>query len=162
MVLALCVLAEAPFADAQGPVVETHTVSDVATVIDADSIIIKGTNIRLQGIDAPEIKQLCRRGGGVNWGCGKLADAALRDKLGNKVVTCSWTKQDKYGRALGTCYLGSENINAWIVAEGWALAYRQYSTVYVVVEENAQAAGKGIWRGDFVAPWEWRRGKRLP
>ncbi|MFP6625663.1 MAG: hypothetical protein VCA74_01180 [Deltaproteobacteria bacterium] len=33
MVLALCVSAEAPFADAQGPVVEAHTVSGVATVV---------------------------------------------------------------------------------------------------------------------------------
>ncbi len=25
----------------------------------------------------------------------------------------------------------------------------------------AQAAQAGIWRGEFVAPWDWRKGKRL-
>ena len=49
-----------------------------------------------------------------------------------------------------------------MVAEGWALAYRQYSDDYVEEEQAARAGHKGLWRGVFVAPWEWRKGKRLP
>ena len=41
------------------------------------------------------------------------------------------------------------------------MAYRSYSKEYVDVETFARDAGVGIWRGEFVAPWEWRRGKRL-
>ena len=41
------------------------------------------------------------------------------------------------------------------------LAYRKYSTACVADEEVARKAGAGIWRGQFVPPWEWRRGKRL-
>ncbi len=42
-----------------------------------------------------------------------------------------------------------------------ALAYRRYSLDYVDEEADAQAAWRGVWAGEFVKPWEWRRGKRL-
>jgi endonuclease YncB( thermonuclease family) len=48
-----------------------------------------------------------------------------------------------------------------MVHTGWALAYRRYSKLYVAIEEKAKAAKRGMWRGEFVPPWEWRRGKRL-
>ncbi len=41
------------------------------------------------------------------------------------------------------------------------LAYRRYSLDYVKEEADAQAARRGIWGGEVVKPWEWRRGKRL-
>jgi endonuclease YncB( thermonuclease family) len=44
-----------------------------------------------------------------------------------------------------------------IVAQGLALAYRQYSRDYVAAEDEAQAAGRGMWAGSFEPPWEWRR-----
>ncbi len=44
---------------------------------------------------------------------------------------------------------------------GWALAERQVSERYLVFEERAQAAGRGLWKGRFVTPWDWRRGARL-
>ena len=46
--------------------------------------------------------------------------------------------------------------------QGHALAYRRYSMKYVEHEEAARADGRGIWAGDFVAPWDWWRGERLP
>ena len=39
--------------------------------------------------------------------------------------------------------------------------YRRYSLDYVGEEADARAARRGIWAGEFVKPWEWRRGKRL-
>lgn len=47
------------------------------------------------------------------------------------------------------------------MACGWALACRRYSANYVGVETSVQAAGAGRWPGAFVAPWDWRKGKRL-
>ena len=41
------------------------------------------------------------------------------------------------------------------------LAYRRYSTKYVEQEEAAREAGRGVWAGRFVAPWNWRAGERL-
>lgn len=57
---------------------------------------------------------------------------------------------------------GRVNVNAWLVRHGYALAYRRYSTKYIPEEDQAKAAPAGIWAGEFVPPWDWRRGKRLP
>ena len=56
---------------------------------------------------------------------------------------------------------GPRSLNAWLVAEGWALAYRRYSSAYVSQELSARSERRGIWRGRFVAPWDWRAGVRL-
>ncbi len=48
-----------------------------------------------------------------------------------------------------------------MVRQGLALAYRRFSLDYVDEEAAAQATRRGIWAGEFVPPWEWRRGKRL-
>jgi hypothetical protein len=48
-----------------------------------------------------------------------------------------------------------------IVNDRWALAYRRYSMDYVAAENTAREARRGIWKGKFIAPWDWRRGKRL-
>ena len=56
---------------------------------------------------------------------------------------------------------GGGDLNAWMVTEGWAFAYRRYSLDYVDEESRAQAAKRGVWRGEVVAPWEWRKGVRL-
>lgn len=59
------------------------------------------------------------------------------------------------------CSVRGRDIEAWLVLNGWALAYRKYSLDYVDQEQRAQIAELGMWRGEFIAPWEWRRGKRL-
>ena len=44
---------------------------------------------------------------------------------------------------------------------GWALALPEVSERYLVFEDRAQAAGRGLWKGRFVTPWDWRGGARL-
>ena len=53
------------------------------------------------------------------------------------------------------------DLNGRLVSQGYALAYRRYSTKYVPQEDQAKAAQAGIWAGEFVPPWDWRQGKRL-
>ena len=48
-----------------------------------------------------------------------------------------------------------------MVDAGMALAYRKYSTQYVPNEQKARQAKKGVWAGEFVKPWDWRKDKRL-
>ena len=59
------------------------------------------------------------------------------------------------------CRVAGADVNAWMVSQGWAVAYRKYSTDYVSHETAAKAARRGVWRGEFVAPSRWRRGERL-
>ena len=126
--------------------------------LDGDTLDIGGVRVRLWGIDAPEKRQTCRADGRP-WSCGALATAALRSRSID--LRCESREKDRYGRVLAVCFQGAEDINAWMVSEGWALAYRRYSETYAPLEEEARKKGRGIHRGAFVAPWEWRRGKRL-
>ena len=130
-----------------------------ASVIDGDTLEIHGVRVRLHGIDAPESGQMCSVQG-QEYRCGQKAALALSDKIGNSTVTCEPRDWDRYGRVVAVCRAGGVDLNGWMVSEGWALAYRQYSTDYVTQENNASAARLGVWQGDFVAPWDWRHGNR--
>jgi hypothetical protein len=55
-------------------------------------------------------------------------------------------------RIVAICRASSEDLNAWLVSQGWALAYRHYSTAYVGEEDAAREARRGIWRGDASEP----------
>lgn len=126
-----------------------------ASVIDGDTIEIQGRRIRLFGIDAPEAGQDCEANG-KRYRCGQKAALALADKIGQRPVSCQQKDTDKYGRAVAVCRIGTTDLNGWMVVEGWALAYRHYSSDYVDEEDAARAAHKGVWAGAFVAPWDWR------
>ena len=84
--------------------------------------------------------------------------ATLRNHRGvhARTVTCASRGQDRYGRTLATCSAGGESLNAWMVREGWALAYVQYSRQYVGDEAAARAQHRAMWAGAFIAPWDWR------
>lgn len=126
-------------------------------VVDADTIDIDGIRYRLHGIDAPESYQTCRAWGHT-WECGNAATQALRSRI-DSAVSCTHTSTDRYGRAIGHCSIGDEDLNAWLVRNGWALAY--YTTDYVNEEAQAKAARRGIHRGQYVEPSARRRGERL-
>lgn len=132
-----------------------------ASVIDGDTIEIHGQRIRLYGVDAPEGRQTCTING-KPWRCGQQSALALSDLIGTKTVRCETKDRDQYQRLVAVCYLGKQNINGWMVRHGWAVDYRQYSKgAYRTEEAQAQQERLGVWQGEFVMPWEWRRGKRL-
>lgn len=145
---------------ATSPTTGEGAIAGRASVIDGDTLDIHGIRIRLHGIDAPEAGQLCLADV-EKWRCGQGAALALSDKIGSAAVGCEERDVDRYGRIVAVCYAQGADLNAWMVASGWALAYRQYSRDYVQQEETAAVAMHGIWQGVFVPPWEWRRGKRL-
>jgi len=130
-----------------------------ASVIDGDTISIGRTHVRLFGIDAPEHDQTCSIGGKV-WECGKASARALEQKVANRSIDCRTRDHDQYGRDIATCYVDGEDIAAWLVSEGLAVAYRYYSTDYVRQEQGASASKRGMWQGEFINPREWRRGNR--
>jgi endonuclease YncB( thermonuclease family) len=128
-----------------------------ARVLDGDSIEISGARIRLQGIDAPESDQTCVDAGGRTWPCGKAAAQELRRYIGARQLTCEASGFDRYHRILATCFVpDGSDVNAWIVRQGWALAYGDGRN-YRSEQDEAKAAKHGIWAGTFLSPREWRR-----
>ena len=130
-----------------------------ARIIDGDTIDIAGQRIRLHGIDAPEAMQTCRAEGRT-YRCGRDATTALAGKIGQRPVACHQKDTDRYGRVVAVCWIGAENLNAWMVWQGWAVAYRRFSKDYVLHEDAAKEARRGVWRGQFQMPWEWRSARR--
>ncbi len=131
-------------------------------VVDGDKLKVGDRKIRLFGVDAPELEQICWRDGEI-WPCGIEAAKAAEEFISGRSVRCFEELQNKNGRMVVTCTVAGEEatLNQWMVQEGWALAFRHYSTEFVALEQDARAAGKGIWDSEFVPPWKWRQGTRL-
>ena len=151
-VLTVALLASAPAL--------AQTITGPARVIDGDTLDIDGQRIRPHGIDAPEKTQTCRIEG-TPWACGIAAWGELVQLVAGKDVSCEMRDIDRYSRVVAVCSADGENINAAMVAQGWALAYLQFSDDYVPQEGKAREAHLGMWRGEFVPPWDWLRGDRL-
>ena len=126
-------------------------------IVDGDTIWIGPTKIRLHGIDAPESKQTCKKADGSDYLCGEMATFALAEIIETHWITCKGETMDRYKRRITVCYAGPYDINAEMVRRGWALAYRRYSKDYVDEEEDANKRKAGMWQGEFIKPWEWRR-----
>ena len=143
-----------------GPAVGAEAIVGRASVTDGDTIVIRGTRIRLHGIDAPESAQTCQNTVGRAYRCGQEAALALSDRIGASPIACEPRDTDRYGRTVAVCRTGFEDLNRWMVTQGHAVAYRRYSQDYVEAEAEAKAAARGIWAGTFQNPSEWRRERR--
>ena len=109
-----------------------------ASVIDGDTIEIHGQRIRLFGVDAPESRQTCTIGG-RSYHCGRDAAAVLSAFIGARPVACEKRGIDRYGLMVARCRVDGEDIGAWMVSQGWALAYGRYSHTYDDDELAARA-----------------------
>ena len=132
-----------------------------ALIIDGDTLEVLEKRIRLHGIDAPERDQICKIGTN-DWNCGIAAQEFLHQTLAGKIISCESQGTDRYGRIIGICMSLNLNINSTMVANGWAVAYRYYSNDYVPEEDSAKENRHGIWKGEFITPYNWRRGVRWP
>jgi len=143
-----CVLALGlPFAAAH------ETLSGRAIVVDGDTLKLDGVAVRLFAIDAPERSQPCRDSRGATYPCGVRATEALASRLGDARVRCEPRDRDQYDRIVAVCFVGTTDLNDWMVGQGWALAYRRYSRDYVATEDTARTDRKGMWNGTFEKPW---------
>ena len=134
----------------------TVSITGPAWVLDGDTIVVAGERIRLHGIDAPELDQTfwCR---GQELACGAMAMAALEALVAGVTLRCDAVERDRHGRLVAKCFSPNGiDIGRRLVSAGWALAYRYYSMDYVKAEDETRRAGRGLWRGTFTKPWEWR------
>jgi endonuclease YncB( thermonuclease family) len=98
-----------------------------ASVIDGDTIEIHGTRIRPWGIDAPESTQLCRGEDSLQYRCGAKAANDLDVFIGRRPVSCTPISLDQYGRTVATCTVSDTDLGQWLVSNGLALDWPNYS-----------------------------------
>lgn len=128
-------------------------------VVDGDTLKIGQYRIRMHGIDAPEMRQLCYEFG-QPIACGRLSRDALADLIADNIVLCRKQTIGKYGRIIGKCFVGEHDLQSAMVRAGWATAYERYSADYVQEQAYAKERFLGIWGWAFVSPEEWRRANR--
>ncbi len=140
----------------EGKVVNVHD-GDTVTVLDQND---KKFTIRLQGIDAPELKQEF----------GAASQKNLSGMVLGKQVAIHWNKVDKYRRTVGTIMLDGRDINIEQVKAGVAWHYKKYEDeqspadrlTYAAAEKAAREGKLGLWNNaNVVAPSDWRQDVKL-
>ena len=143
-------------------------ISGIPEVVDGDTIHIDNYKFRLEGIDAPEMRQQCKKESFKisffigftfykDYSCGKVSKEKLITKIDTTEIKCISSSKDRYKRYIATCYKGKTNLNQWMVRNGFAIAYRRYSKSYVSDEEFAKENKLGLWQGKFMEPEKWRK-----
>lgn len=135
-------------------------VADRVAAIDGDTLRSGDIEVRLYGIDAPELDQTCSLEGGRSWACGREAQNRLKSLIGRYAVDCTPRARDKFNRIIATCGTSKvPDLGEALVREGLAvnLSSDRDEGPYVDAEIEAQAAKRGIWQGDFERPSDWRQ-----
>ncbi|WP_116368336.1 thermonuclease family protein [Parahaliea mediterranea] len=131
----------------------------VVRVADGDTLSLLDAGgeqhkIRLYGIDSPELAQAG----------GQAARKALTDLAYQRQAGVVVVDRDDYGRAVGTVYIGSNNLNLALVGAGHAWWYQHHAPherALQAAEQNARQQRIGLWaRNNPQAPWQWRREHR--
>ena len=123
-----------------------------ARIIDGDSLFVGKTEVRLYGVDAPELMQRCQREG-RDVPCGREALRNLVALVGGQPVFCEKKSVDRFQRVIARCTVDNVDLAQAMVNAGHAVAFGHY----LREEEAAKAERKGLWAGEFMRPQDWRR-----
>lgn len=128
-----------------------------ASVIDGDTLEIHGTRVRLWGIDALKSSQLCRGEDSLQYRCRAKAANGLDAFIARRLVSCIQISLDQYGRTVASCSVAGTDLAGWLVGNGLALDWPQYSRgKFDRMQRDAEHAGSGMWAGSYVEPWLYR------
>jgi len=122
---------------------------------DGDSLDMAGIAVRLHGIDAPELDQICSRRG-QSWACGKEAAAKLAQLVSGAELRCEQHDVDQYDRIVASCTARHVDLGQAMVEAGLAVALPQFSDRYLGAEARAKTLKLGIWASDFQQPADYR------
>src|ERR1700732_5186620 len=115
-------------------VADAADITGMAKVREGHLVQVGTTRIRLGGIDAPSVDQLCLNTKGERWTCGVGARDELIRHADDKTWTCHTIRTDRRGRQVARCEVDGEDIQKWMVKSGWALSYVRVSHDYAADE----------------------------
>jgi endonuclease YncB( thermonuclease family) len=129
-----------------------------AVVKDGRTLQLENVIYRLDGIDAPAFDQICIDEHAEPWACGVEARDQLVRLIDKRGVRCEVSGPDQaYPNASkAVCTVGGEpvSLNVALVRQGYALGLAPAAKAE---EDVARADRRGLWRGCFVAPQDFRR-----
>jgi endonuclease YncB( thermonuclease family) len=136
-----------------------------ATVKDGNTLQLAELTFRLGGIDAPELDQICIDDQADPWSCGVEAREQLTKLIAGRPVRCDDQGPDKTfkRRHIGICTVEGEttSLNQLLVRQGYALDFEPSAKGRFLQDEAGARDGRqGLWKGCFVAPQEFRLGKK--
>ncbi|MGE3788888.1 MAG: thermonuclease family protein [Hyphomonadaceae bacterium] len=167
-----------------GAAVEQRTYSNFVSagdIQDGDTLWIGEISVRLLGADAPERRQICRRGAEIDQ-CGEHAANHLRELLTEALVTCHVRENSRgrtsesFGRPLVTCSAVRERLRDGngrvvrereeiddvarrLIADGYAVEFRSHQPTYLAAATRARNQGSGLTTACSLAPSVWRRNR---
>jgi endonuclease YncB( thermonuclease family) len=133
------------------PALTHERVAGIPSVIDGDTLLVGGTRVRLDGIDAPEGRQICKKSH-RSWSCGQAARVALERLVAGRPVTCRGHRRDRHNRLVAICEAGGREINREMVEAGFALSYNNYMQEEAKARGPARALGRRIRASARLAP----------
>lgn len=139
------------------PLAATAEINGPAKVIDGNTLVVAGQKLRLWGSDAPDLAQNCSHADGRRYSCGNIARTALMDLVLAATLRCRPRGPAATVPISVSCTVQGADVAANMVHTGWAVANRAEMPGYATIEKKSRAAGRGMWRGAFERPADWRR-----
>ncbi len=128
-----------------------------ATIIDGGNLVIADHHVRLYGVSAPDLDQTCWDTRERAYPCGRAAAKALTQRIGEAPVTCELPDAPSNITLTALCRVAGEDLGAWLVGQGYAMAERQDSHPYAEIAARAWGRRLGMWAGIFQDPDAWRQ-----
>lgn len=116
------------------------------------SLLLDGKAYRLNGIDAPELEQVCPDG----WPAGVEAERYLRELIEGRKVDCTVLAGEHDGLPLALCRADGVDLSSAMVTAGRAFAFVPHSAQYIAQEAAAVRANRGVHAHRCLPPWKWR------
>ena len=128
----------------------------IESIVSGDVFRIGQHTIRLYGIASPLIDQNCIDQNGHPYECGYVAARMLRDFVSGDEISCRIMNINAQQELMAACSVGTFDIGAALVEEGWAIALPAVTQIYIPYQTKAQQTKSGLWAGQFQMPWEWK------
>ena len=135
------------------------------TIRDGSTLQLGNVTYRLDGVEAPAFDQLCIDDHADSWTCGVEARDQLTKLIAGRQVRCDDLGVDPTYRKrhLGVCKVEGETtaLGQLLVRQGFALNVESSATGRFKNDEaRARDDKQGLWKGCFVAPHEFRVGRK--
>ena len=138
------------------------TSNGAGTALEGDLVSINGNAVKLWGIDAPDLGQMCIDQFGKEYDCALAAKNILSSYIGKKQITCYIRGKNSHGQQIGTCGIDGLDLGALMIRDGYAMSFRSLNRHYDTLQAYAQTRKRGLWKGRFKAPWLWRSEQIVP